>query len=67
MIIVDTTVWIDFFRDCQEPHVSVLESLIRKKDNLCICGIILTEVLQGIREERDYEKTKNLFDKLIFL
>ncbi|MCK5594840.1 PIN domain nuclease [bacterium] len=67
MVIVDTTVWIDFFRDCQKPHVSVLESFIRQKENLCICGIILTEVLQGIREKRDYEKTKNLFDKLIFL
>ncbi|MBU0477296.1 PIN domain nuclease [bacterium] len=67
MIIVDTTVWIDFFRDCREPHVSVLESFIRQRDDLCICGIILTEVLQGIQKERDYEKTKNLFDKLIFL
>ena len=67
MVIVDTTVWIDFFRDCREPHVSALESFISQKDDLCICGIILTEVLQGIREERDYDQTKNLFDKLIFL
>ena len=67
MVIVDTTVWVDFFTDRPEPHVAVLESSIERKDDICICGIILTEVLQGIREEKDYKKTKDLFDKLIFL
>ena len=67
MVLVDTTVWVDFFADHLEPHVTALESSIEQKDDVCICGIILTEVLQGIQKEKDYKKTKDLFDKLIFL
>ena len=67
MVIVDTTVWVDFFADRAEPHVAALEASIKQRDDVCICGIILTEVLQGIRKEKDYKKTKDLLDKLIFL
>ena len=67
IVIVDTTVWVDFFIGRPEPHVAALESSIKRKDDICICGIILAEVLQGIRKEKDYKKTKELFDKLIFL
>ena len=67
MVVVDTTVWIDFFAGQESPHVADLESLVRNKDDICICGVILTEVLQGIRKEREYKKTKERFDILIFL
>ncbi len=67
MAIVDTTVWIDFFADHKFPHVTALESLIRNKDDICISGVILTEVLQGIRQEKEYQKTKERFDSFIFL
>ena len=50
--LVDTTVWIDFFAGRELPHVAVVERLIKKRKNICICGIILTEVLQGIRDKR---------------
>lgn len=66
IVIVDTTVWVDFFADRPDPHVAALESSIKRKDDVCICGIILTEVLQGIRKEKDYKKIKDLFDRLIF-
>jgi len=29
MVLVDTTVWIDFFADRNEPHVSMLQQLIK--------------------------------------
>ena len=67
MVIVDTTVWIDFFAGQESPHVAALESLVRKKDDICICGVILTEVLQGIRKEKEYKETKKRFDSFIFL
>jgi len=67
MVLVDTTVWIDFFSGRELPHVTALESLITNREDLCICGIILTEVLQGIRERREYEKTKSLFKPMILL
>ena len=67
MVLIDTTVWIDFFAGKQLPHVSILESLIKKREDICICGIILTEVLQGIREISEFRKTQELFHAIIFL
>ena len=67
MVLVDTTVWIDFFADRSEPHVAALEKLIENEEDLCLCGIILAEVLQGIRSDEDYIKTKDYLDDLVFL
>jgi len=46
--LVDTSVWIDFFTGRDLPHVSKLEHLILNDEDLALCGIILTEILQGI-------------------
>jgi len=67
MVLVDTTVWIDFFADRNEQHVAGLQELIENEEDLCLCGIILAEVLQGIRSDADYVKTKDYLDDLIFL
>ena len=67
MVLIDTTVWVDFFAGRQLPHVSVLERLINDRDDICVCGIILTEVLQGIRKESEFQKIKELFTTMIFL
>jgi len=67
MVLIDTTVWIDFFAGRELPHVAALERLIKNREDICICGIILTEVLQGIRERTDFRKTKELFKAMIFL
>lgn len=67
MILVDTTVWIDFFAARSLPHVVALETIIKRRENICICGIILTEVLQGIRQDSEFRKTKDLFNTLILL
>ncbi|NQT93113.1 MAG: PIN domain nuclease [Lentisphaerae bacterium] len=67
MVLVDTTVWIDFFRDRPEPHVAALQKMIEDDEDLCICGVILAEVLQGIRSDAGYRKTKDYFTSLILL
>jgi len=67
MVLVDTTVWIDFFGNRPEPHVALLQELIENDENLCLCGIILAEVLQGIRSDAAYRKTKGHLEALIFL
>ncbi len=67
MILIDTTVWIDFFLSINAPHVTMLENLIDSEEDLCLCGVILSEVLQGIREEKDYIRTKNYFNDLLIL
>ena len=67
MILVDTTVWIDFFAARSLPHVMALETIIKRRENICICSIILTEVLQGIRKDTEFRKTRDLFNTLILL
>ena len=67
MTLVDTTVWIDFFRGRDTPEVRELERLIGANEDICICGVILTEVLQGIREEKDYAEASADFDAFLFL
>ncbi len=67
MVMVDTTVWIDFFKGDPTSQVEKLETLIENNDDLCICGVILTEVLQGIRSDAEFRRTKGLLEALIFL
>ena len=67
MVLVDTTVWIDFFAARFSGHVVALENLIINREDICICGIVLTEVLQGIRKDSEFKKTRDLFNNLLFL
>jgi len=67
IILVDTSVWVDFLNGAPGPHVSALESYLSEGADLCICGVILTEVLQGIRSDKEYAKTKSSLDALLFL
>jgi predicted nucleic acid-binding protein len=67
MVLVDTTVWIDFFADRSQPHVASLQELIENEEDLCLCGVILAEVLQGIRSDAAYIETKDYLADLIFL
>ncbi len=67
MVLVDTTVWIDFFVDRDELHVRKLQELIENEEDLSLCGVIVTEILQGIRSDTDFFKTKEYLDDLIFL
>ena len=67
MVLVHTTVWIDFFADRNQLHVAALQELIENEEDLCLCGVILAEVLQGIRSDPEYIQTKDYLADLIFL
>lgn len=67
MMLVDTSVWIDFFAARNTAQVAVLESFIDQREDLSLCGIVLTEVLQGIRDDKQYKQTESILTGLIFL
>ena len=67
MVLVDITVWIDFFGGKSTSGVDELERLLNEGEDICTCGIILTEVLQGIREGEDYQRTLSRFDSFLYL
>jgi len=60
MILIDSTVWINFFADQQTAEVSKFESFVNEEEDLCVCGVIMTELLQGISDDQEFQKTKTL-------
>ena len=65
--IVDTTVWIDFFRGKDIPETEMLQQMLNAGEDICICGVILTEVLQGIREDAEHTEVASRFEAFLFL
>ncbi|CAI2716873.1 type II toxin-antitoxin system VapC family toxin [Nitrospina watsonii] len=58
MILVDTSVWVDFLKGADSRERRALRRLIEEEADLALTGIILTETLQGIREDKDFNKVK---------
>ncbi len=67
MILVDTSVWVDYFRGNESAQAGRLVSALEADEDLCICGIILTEILQGITSRKQREKVVRLLDTVIYL
>jgi predicted nucleic acid-binding protein len=59
LILVDTRVWIEFFRGRGTPEALYLSQAIENEEDLCTCGPVLQEVLQGIRSDTDHAKAKD--------
>lgn len=59
MIVVDSSVWIDYFNGQDTASTAKLDALLGVEP-LAIGDLILTEVLQGFRKERDYTKARSL-------
>jgi hypothetical protein len=55
MILVDTTVWIDYFNGRLTPHTDILDRLLGEQIIL-IGDLILSELLQGFRQDEDFEQ-----------
>jgi len=65
MTLIDTSVWIDFFRGRSElEHVEKLKQCLLQNQEVVICGVILTEVLKGIRDEKQYRITSDYLNYL---
>ena len=64
MIFVDSSVWIDFFNGTITPEADQLDNTLGVAP-ICIGDIVLTEVLQGFRNDADYEIAKDLLNSLI--
>jgi hypothetical protein len=54
VILVDSSVWIDYFRSAQTGQVALLDSLFGRS-RLAVGDLIAAEVLQGVRDEREFK------------
>lgn len=60
MIVVDTTVWIDFFEARGTPFDRHLVHLIELDAPVALTDVVYGEVLQGIREDATYRQTRRI-------
>jgi predicted nucleic acid-binding protein len=53
VIVVDTSVWIDVLNDTPAPRAQRCVQLIESGQPVALTDVILTEVLQGLRSDRE--------------
>lgn len=63
MILIDSSVWIDYFRGTSTRESDKLESLLGTEP-VSIGDLMLTEVLQGFNGEREFNQAKALLTSL---
>jgi len=54
MILVDSSVWIDYFGDFDGPHTAKLHSLLGT-ERIAVGDLVLTEVLQGYSRKDEFD------------
>ena len=64
MIMVDSSVWIDFFNGIETNEVNKLDEMLGLEE-IATGDLIITEVLQGFREDKDYKVAKDVLTSLI--
>jgi predicted nucleic acid-binding protein len=64
----DTTVWIDFIKGIDNPQTELLEKTISQEPGfVLITPTVLLEILQGLRTESDFNRTKTTLESFQML
>jgi predicted nucleic acid-binding protein len=65
VLVVDSSVWIDFFNDVDHPSVEHLARLLEAGDMpIVVPDLVLFEVLRGFRDDRDHRRARLLLESL---
>lgn len=51
MILVDSSVWIDFLSSSPSPAGAELRRMIHEAEPFALAGVVVTEVLQGLKRD----------------
>ena len=62
MLLIDSTVWIDYFNGRPTPETDYLDAALAT-EFILLGDIILAEVLQGFREDADFEAALRSLEK----
>ncbi|MGH8500323.1 MAG: type II toxin-antitoxin system VapC family toxin [Methylococcales bacterium] len=63
MILVDSSVWIDYFNGTSTPESDRLDAMLGTEP-VALGDLILVEVLQGFRHDKDFKTAKELLTSL---
>jgi hypothetical protein len=64
MLVVDSTVWIDYFNGLENPSTNYLDA-IADQTPILVGDLILAEVLQGFRDDADFEKARRTLGRYL--
>jgi predicted nucleic acid-binding protein len=64
MIVADASVWIDYFNNVVSEKTKTLAEALLRGGNVLVGDLIITEVLQGIRDDTKYKATKDFLFEL---
>jgi len=61
MFLVDSSAWIEYLRPRGSAKVKARVRDLLEKEEAAVCGIVITEVLRGVREDEAFEALKDVF------
>ena len=62
-ILVDTSVWLEFFRVKDSPYGEMLDRLL-EEGKVCTSNLIKAEIIPGARTPRQFRELRDYFDAL---
>lgn len=66
-VLVDTSAWVEFFNGRPTPEREAVARLLEGEDDVCTCGVIVAEVLQGLTREGTRSEIEELFGEMTLL
>jgi predicted nucleic acid-binding protein len=66
-VLVDTSAWVDYLNGFPSPAADALADLLQGDEDICTCGIVVAEVFQGLRRDRERTAIQRSFENLLFL
>jgi hypothetical protein len=62
-VLIDTSIWVEYFRGKNQELVESVKHLIRTR-RATLCGIVLSELLAGVRAKKSRDTLKQTLDAL---
>lgn len=66
-VLVDTSAWADFLNGHPSAERASVRQLLRAREEVCTCGVVVAEVFQGLRHDRTRGEIAALFRDLLLL
>jgi len=64
-VLVDTSAWIEFFNRPNSPEKRTIDLLI-DSDRATVCGVVLAELLQGTKTQKEFRQVRDSIQALPF-
>ena len=61
MFLVDSSAWIEYLRPRGNAKVRAFVRDLLEREEAAVCGIVITEVLRGVKEDKAFDALKDTF------